>query len=68
MIYTEIRNIVYILIRKMVKVMKKAEVVTRLIKEAGYSKRAFAEKIGLPPQHCNPCYQEGLVKHLLIMS
>ncbi|TKJ05188.1 LexA family transcriptional regulator, partial [Bacillus cereus] len=25
MIYTEIRNIVYILIRKMVKVMKKAE-------------------------------------------
>ena len=48
MIYTEIRNIVYILIRKMVKVMKKAEVVTRLIKEAGYSKRAFAEKIGLP--------------------
>ena len=51
MIYTEIRNIVYILIRKMVKVMKKAEVVTRLIKEAGYSKRAFAEKIGLPPHN-----------------
>lgn len=46
MIYIEICNIVYILIRKMVKVMKKVEVVICLIKEVGYSKRVFVEKIG----------------------
>jgi len=62
MIYTEIRNIVYILIRKMVNVMKKAEVVTRLIKEAGYSKRAFAEKIGLPPTTLQSMLSRGIGK------
>ena len=62
MIYTEIRNIVYILIRKMVKVMKKAEVVTRLIKEAGYGKRAFAEKIGLPPTTLQSMLSRGIGK------
>lgn len=28
---------------------KKAEVIAKLIKEKGYSKRAFAEKVGIPP-------------------
>ncbi|EJS58162.1 MULTISPECIES: LexA family protein [Bacillus] len=42
--------------------MKKAEIVTRLIKEAGYSKRAFAEKIGLPPTTLQSMLSRGIGK------
>ncbi|MFL0489332.1 LexA family protein [Bacillus sp. 179-I 2A5 NHS] len=42
--------------------MEKAEIVTRLIKEAGYSKRAFAEKIGLPPTTLQSMLSRGIGK------
>ncbi|MED0936464.1 XRE family transcriptional regulator [Bacillus mobilis] len=42
--------------------MEKAEIVTRLIKESGYSKRAFAEKIGLPPTTLQSMLSRGLGK------
>lgn len=42
--------------------MEKAEIVKRLIKEAGYSKRAFAEKIGLPPTTLQSMLSRGIGK------
>ncbi|MBG9713112.1 LexA family protein [Bacillus cereus] len=42
--------------------MKKAEIITHLIKEAGYSKRAFAEKIGLPPTTLQSMLSRGIGK------
>lgn len=42
--------------------MEKAEIVTRLIKESGYSKRAFAEKIGLPPTTLQSMLSRGIGK------
>ncbi|MGG0645458.1 LexA family protein [Bacillus mycoides] len=42
--------------------MKKAEIITRLIKDAGYSKRAFAEKIGLPPTTLQSMLSRGIGK------
>ncbi|EJQ43990.1 hypothetical protein IEQ_04777 [Bacillus cereus BAG6X1-2] len=42
--------------------MERAEIVTRLIKESGYSKRAFAEKIGLPPTTLQSMLSRGIGK------
>ncbi|MBJ7985843.1 LexA family protein [Bacillus cereus] len=42
--------------------MEKAEIVKQLIKEAGYSKRAFAEKIGLPPTTLQSMLSRGIGK------
>jgi repressor LexA len=42
--------------------MEKAKIVERLIKEAGYSKRQFAEKIGLPPTTLSSMLSRGLGK------
>jgi transcriptional regulator with XRE-family HTH domain len=42
--------------------MKKAKVVECLIKEAGYSRRQFAEMIGLPPTTLNSMLTRGLGK------
>ncbi|PHB54541.1 LexA family transcriptional regulator [Bacillus wiedmannii] len=42
--------------------MEKAEIVTRLIKESGYSKRAFAEKIGIPPTTLQSMLSRGIGK------
>jgi repressor LexA len=42
--------------------VEKAKIVERLIKEAGYSKRQFAEKIGLPPTTLSSMLSRGLGK------
>jgi repressor LexA len=42
--------------------MEKAKIVERLIKEAGYSKRQIAEKIGLPPTTLSSMLSRGLGK------
>jgi repressor LexA len=42
--------------------MEKAEIVERLIKEAGYSRRQFAEMIGIPPTTLNSMLNRGLGK------
>jgi len=42
--------------------MEKAEIVERLIKKAGYSRRQFAEMIGIPPTTLNSMLNRGLGK------
>jgi repressor LexA len=42
--------------------MEKAAIVERLIKEAGYSRRQFAEMIGIPPTTLNSMLNRGLGK------
>ncbi|MDQ0254891.1 transcriptional regulator with XRE-family HTH domain [Evansella vedderi] len=42
--------------------MKKAEIIKKLIKEKGYSNRAFAEKVGLPPTTLQSMLTRGIGK------
>lgn len=42
--------------------MEKAKIITKLIEEAGYSKRAFAEKIGIPPTTLQSMLSRGIGK------
>ena len=42
--------------------MEKAKIITKLIEEAGYSKRAFAEKIGIPPTTLQSMLSRGVGK------
>lgn len=42
--------------------MEKARIITKLIEEAGYSKRAFAEKIGIPPTTLQSMLSRGIGK------
>lgn len=42
--------------------MRKAEIIKNLIKESGYSRRAFAEKIGIPPTTLQSMLTRGLGK------
>lgn len=40
--------------------MEKAKIIERLIEEAGYSKKAFAEKVGLPPTTLRSMLSRGI--------
>ncbi|MGF7184625.1 repressor LexA [Desulfitispora alkaliphila] len=42
--------------------MKKAEIITEMIAKAGYSKRAFAEKVGIPPTTLQSMLTRGVGK------